>query len=259
MSMKTILITGSSSGFGKEMSESLACLGFHVLATMRNAEIRHDIFDHLDQNTKKNITLYNLDVSSDADIESLYNELQSKNIVIDVLINNAGYAIYGALEEFTMLQIRQQMEVNYFGVVKMIKQFLPMLRQSEGKIINISSLMGEFSMPLGSCYSASKFAVEGITECLAYELRPYKVQVTSILPGAHRTGFIDAINWSDGQSNKSIYKGQMEGIDNMMNKVKHRKIIPQSNNISKLIYKIICRKNISRRYYISLHLSLFQL
>ena len=248
--MKTILITGCSSGFGKEMSEHLAGLGFHVLATMRNADSRQDLFSDLDPDIRKNISIFNLDVTSLDDVEKLYNDLLSRKINIDVLINNAGYGIYGALEELSLKQAREQMEVNYFGLIQMIQTFLPMLRQSKGKIINISSLMGEFSMPLGSVYSASKYAVEGITEGLAYELRPYGVQATSILPGGHRTGFIDAIKWTEGQLEQSIYKGQMQAMAKMMNDVKDGKMVPQSSNISKLIVKIIARKNVSRRYYL---------
>jgi short-subunit dehydrogenase len=250
--MKTILITGCSSGFGKQMCGDLAGQGYSVIATMRNADKRKSMFDHLNNEAQKNITIKNLDVTDSDQIQSLFDELQTQNRHIDVLINNAGYGMYGPLEETSTEKIRHQMEVNYFGLVRMIQIFLPMLRMNKGKIINISSLMGEFSMPLGSVYSASKFAVEGLTEGLAYELSPHGVQVASILPGGHRTGFVDAIKRSEQELKSSPYKQQLNSLDKMLDKMLGSFIIPKSDNISRLIINMIRSRKLSRRYYLGL-------
>ncbi|MBT7609152.1 MAG: SDR family oxidoreductase [Bacteriovoracaceae bacterium] len=248
--MKTILITGCSSGFGKQMCEDLASKGFSVIATMRNADQRKNMFADLNIKTQKNISIKNLDVTNFEQIQNLYNELNTEKIKIDGLINNAGYGMYGPLEEISMDKIRHQMEVNYFGLARMIQVFLPMLRKSRGKIINISSLMGEFCMPLGSVYSASKFAVEGLSEGLAYELNPLGVQVSCILPGGHRTGFIDAIKWSEQDLEKSPYKQQIKSLDKILTSLFKIFLIPKSENISRLIIKMMRTKRLSRRYYL---------
>lgn len=171
--MKNILITGSSSGFGKEMVESLAKNGYKVFASMRNTSSRDQIFSHLPQQVQSNIRLIELDVTKKSDLEKVFQEIDKECPAgLDALINNAGYGAYGSLEETSEDQLRAQMEVNFFGLSLLIQELLPLLRKSQGRIINITSYMGQFSIPLGSIYSASKFAVEGLTEGLYYDWLP---------------------------------------------------------------------------------------
>ena len=249
--MKSVLITGCSSGFGKELVEFLSQKGFLIFATMRNSIDRNTIFDHLPDSAKKNIKIINLDVTKKEDIKAAVDMISKEtNNSLDILINNAGFALYGALEELTEEQIRYQMEVNFFGPILMIKNFLPLLKVSKGKVINISSYMGQFSMPFGSIYSASKFSLEGLSEGLYYELNSVGVQLTSILPGGHRTGFISAIDWSPANVVETDYSNQIKALNKIIKKVDSGKLAPKSNNMSHLIIKILSQKRISRKYYL---------
>ncbi len=245
--MKTILITGSSSGFGLEMVHDFTELGYHVIASLRSAEERKAIFDSV--NDKSKLTILNLDVSSKDDIRHAAEHInQAHNGELDVLINNAGYGLYGALEDVSEEQIRHQMEVNFFGAALLTQALLPALRKTKGKVINISSVMGRFSLPLGSVYSASKFALEGLSEGLYYELKPFGVQVCAVQPGAHRTGFVKAMIWGDkSQEESSPYinqtKGLLRNVEEMTNKPK----ATGSNNVSKIVVGLVRKKKMPRR------------
>ncbi len=245
--MKNVLITGSSSGFGKQLVYDLIDAGYFVIASMRNAEAREHFFN--DCLKKENLKVIELDVTSSKNRTSVRNYIQNElDGRLDILINNAGYGTYGALEDISEDKIRQQMEVNFFGPTLMIKDFLPMLRDSKGKIINITSLMGRFSMPLASVYSASKYAMEGITEGLYYELQSHGVQISSVQPGAHRTSFVKSIVWGENSKNlESPYLTQTQGLEGLMKKLTSREKAPQSSAVSSVVLKLINSPKIPRR------------
>lgn len=245
--MKTILITGCSSGFGLEMVHDLIEEGHHVIATMRSAEERKAVFENVKDKTK--LTVLNLDVCEASDIQHAAEHVDSVHDgKLDVLINNAGYGLYGALEDVNEEQMRHQMEVNFFGAALLTRALLPALRKSKGKVINISSVMGRFSLPLGSIYSASKFALEGLSEGLYYELRPFGVQVCAVQPGAHRTGFVKAMIWGENSQNESSpYIGQTKGLLRNVEQMTSRSNAVGSDNVSKIVSKLISKKNMPRR------------
>lgn len=174
-----IVITGASSGIGNTISKFLVAKGHHVLGTSRQKE---GVFENLE--------LITLDVTDNDSVENFRKSVVQKFNKIDVLINCAGFVISGPVEDFSIEECKQQFETNYFGLVRVITSFLPHLReQKEGKIINISSLAGLIGMPFQAHYSASKFAVEGLTEALRLELSPFNIQVCNITPGDFNTNF----------------------------------------------------------------------
>jgi NAD(P)-dependent dehydrogenase (short-subunit alcohol dehydrogenase family) len=245
--MKVILITGSSSGFGLEMVHDLTEQGHHVIATLRRAEERKAIFDSVKDKSK--LTILSLDVCSKEDIKHATEHIkQAHNGELDVLINNAGYGLYGALEDVSEDQIRQQMEVNFFGAALLTQELLPALRKVKGKIINISSVMGRFSLPLGSIYSASKFALEGLSEGLYYELKPFGVQVCAVQPGAHRTGFVKAMMWGDkSNDDASAYINQTKALIKNVEQMTDSPLATGSENVSNIVTKLIKKRKMPRR------------
>ncbi len=180
----TILITGASSGIGKETAKLFQSKGWNVIATMRNPENETEL-KNLD-----NIFVTHLDV---LDIDSIQNAFQKgieKFGSIDVLLNNAGYGAYGPLEAFSREKIVKQFNTNVIGLLDVTKAILPHFRQNKkGIIINISSIGGKITFPLGSLYHGTKFAVEGISESLNYEVEQFGGQVKIIEPGMIATDF----------------------------------------------------------------------
>lgn len=184
---KVILITGCSSGFGLLTAARLASRGHHVIATMRNLTKKQALLDELDErNTQADIL--ELDVTDPDSIAAVMSEIGAKHGYLDVLINNAGYGIGGFFEDLTDEEVRDQMETNFFGVLNVTRQALPLMRpQKRGKIINISSVAGFSASPAFSAYNASKWALEGWSESLRHELKFFGIDVILIEPGTYKT------------------------------------------------------------------------
>lgn len=178
-SAEVVLITGASSGLGYAMATRLRQRGYRVYGTSRHAQPRE----------RFPWPMFQLDVQSDHDVETCIAQLLATEQRIDVLINNAGCALIAAVEETSIEDTRMQMETNFFGAVRMMMSVLPtMRRQNSGHIVNISSISGLVGMPFAGAYSASKHALEGISESLAHELRGAGIRVTLIEPDGMRTG-----------------------------------------------------------------------
>jgi NAD(P)-dependent dehydrogenase (short-subunit alcohol dehydrogenase family) len=174
---KTVLITGCSSGMGKATAEFLAKLDFKVYAASRTPE---KIKNH------PNITPIELDITNPNSVK----ETISKIDKIDILINNAGYGLVSTVEEMQEEQMLKQYNVNVFGLLRVCKAVIPLMReQRNGTIINISSFLGRIGLPLLTFYNSSKYAVEGITDSLRYELKDFNIRVHSIMPGFFDTNF----------------------------------------------------------------------
>jgi NAD(P)-dependent dehydrogenase (short-subunit alcohol dehydrogenase family) len=186
---KVAVVTGSSSGIGYESSLALAREGFLTYATMRNLEKGSSIKSDSD---KENLPLkiMQLDVTDDASVSKAVQSIISESGRIDVIVNNAGYGLVGAFEDLTLDEIKQQYETNFFGVVRVTQAVIPIMRkQKSGRIINISSGAGRFGYPGGSAYVSTKFAMEGLSESLSYELDPFGIKVILVEPGVIRTNF----------------------------------------------------------------------
>ncbi|MCG8473580.1 MAG: SDR family oxidoreductase [Desulfobacterales bacterium] len=181
---QTILVTGASSGIGKEAVRRFHLSGWHVLATMRNPEKEEEL-------TKlKGVRVCRLDVEDSASIASAVSKGVAHFGAVDLLLNNAGYGSYGLLEASSMDEVRRQINVNLVGLIETTKTLLPHFRSRErGMIINVSSIGGQVAFPLSSLYNASKFAVEGLSESLRYELQAIGVVVKLIEPGMIKTDF----------------------------------------------------------------------
>jgi len=174
---KTVLITGCSSGIGKTAAYYYAEQGWNVVATMRDVSMGADL-------AQAGITVLQLDVQDKHSIAQALDQAISQFGRIDVLVNNAGFGLFGVFESIPNEKIRQQFDVNLFGVMDVTRSLLPHFRQNKaGVIVNISSGAGVFTLPMLSLYCASKFALEGFSEALSYELLPLGIQVKIVEPG----------------------------------------------------------------------------
>jgi NAD(P)-dependent dehydrogenase (short-subunit alcohol dehydrogenase family) len=186
---KVAVVTGSSSGIGYETSLALAREGFLTYATMRNLEKGSIIKS---ESGKENLPLkiMQLDVTDDASVSKAVKSIISDSGRIDVIVNNAGYGLVGAFEDLSLDEIKQQYETNFIGVVRVTQAVIPIMRkQKSGRIINISSGAGRFGYPGASAYVSTKFAMEGLSESLSYELNPFGIKVILVEPGVIRTNF----------------------------------------------------------------------
>jgi short-subunit dehydrogenase len=180
---KTIFITGASSGLGKTTAKLFQSKGWNVIATMRNPENETELTQ------LENITVVKLDVSKNEELEKIIAKLL-ENHTIDVVLNNAGYGLIGPLEAFTDEQIHKQIETNLMGVIRVTKAFTPYFREKKnGVLINITSTFGLMGFPTCSIYSATKFAVDGFSESLGYELAQFGIKVKVVAPGGIQTDF----------------------------------------------------------------------
>ena len=187
---RVAVVTGSSTGSGFETSLLLAKNGYHTYATMRNL----DKSTRIKETAKKDnlpIEVLQLDVTDDKSVTDAIYEISNKQGSIDVLVNNAGYDVTGAVEELSMDEIKAQFETNFFGAVRVMKAVLPIMRkQKSGVIVNTSSIGGLIGVPLNSAYVGSKFALEGFSESMKYELEGFGIKIILIEPGAVQTNFI---------------------------------------------------------------------
>ncbi len=182
--MKTVLITGTSSGIGKAAVKYFQARGWNVAATMRNPENEKELVN------LKNVYCIKLDVENVKSIRDAVENTIKHFGGIDVVVNNAGYGLSGPFEAVPVEKIKHQFDVNVFGVMNVIREILPYFReQKNGTIINITSIGGLAAFPLYSLYHSTKWAIEGFSESLAYELRPLNIKVKVVEPGVVKTDF----------------------------------------------------------------------
>ena len=188
---KVAVITGSSSGIGFETSLLLARKGFYTYATMRNLNKSQKIND-IAQNENLPLKVLQLDVTDDKSVKDAFRQVQDEKARIDVLVNNAGYDVMGAVEDLSIDEFKSQFETNFFGVIRVTKEVIPIMRnQGGGNIINISSVGGRIGIPLNTAYISSKFALEGLSESMRYELEQFGIDVILIEPGAVKSNFFE--------------------------------------------------------------------
>jgi NAD(P)-dependent dehydrogenase (short-subunit alcohol dehydrogenase family) len=181
---KTFLITGASSGFGRAIAAAAVVAGHSVVGTVRR-EADRQAFEALGPERAEAVLL---DVTDFAAIDDVVRGIQARRGPIDVLVNSAGYGHEGVLEESPLEEMRRQLDANLFGAVAMIKAVLPSMRERRsGRIINITSIAGWVGLPGIAFYTASKYALEGVSEVLAREVEPFGVKVTALAPGSFRT------------------------------------------------------------------------
>jgi NAD(P)-dependent dehydrogenase (short-subunit alcohol dehydrogenase family) len=186
---KVVVVTGSSSGIGFETSLLLAKKGFVTYATMRNLAKSNKIIE-LKQKEDLPLEVLKLDVTDDKSVKEAIEKVANEQGRIDVLVNNAGYGLLGPLEELSIQEFKEQFEINVFGVIRVTQSVLPIMRkQQNGTIVNISSIAGRIGFPLTPAYVSSKFALEGLSESMAYELEQFRIKVILVEPGVIKTNF----------------------------------------------------------------------
>src|ERR671918_254861 len=191
------VVTGSSSGIGFETALLLARSGFHTYASMRNLEKSKNITE-IANTEKLPLQVVQLDVNDDRSVKNAINKIvaAAENKRIDVLVNNAGYGLFGSLEDTSIEEIKAQFETNFFGVIRVTQQVLPVMRKQNsgggGTIVNVSSVGGRIGVPVLSAYQSTKFALEGLSESMSYELEPFGIRVVIIEPGFIRTNIINS-------------------------------------------------------------------
>ncbi|MDE1191736.1 MAG: SDR family oxidoreductase [Arachidicoccus sp.] len=204
---KTILITGASSGIGRETAKLFQQKGWNVIATMRNPQ------DETELTQLKDVLVTKLDVLDLSTVQNAVAEGLQKFGKINVLVNNAGYGAYGPLESFPREKIIRQFNTNVIGLLDVTQAILPHFRQnSDGIIINISSIGGKVTFPLGSLYHGTKFAVEGISEALSYEVEQFGGKVKIVEPGAIATDFAGRSFDFHNDESLTAYQGTVAAI-----------------------------------------------
>ena len=190
---KVALVTGSSSGIGYETSLALAREGYFTYATMRDLK-KEAVIKKIAEEENLPLKVIELDVDNDDSVQNAVKTIIEEKQRIDVLVNNAGWGIWGTAEDVSIEEFRAQFETNFFSVVRMIQKVAPIMRkQGTGDIVNISSIAGRIGFPVSTAYISSKFAIEGLSESLRYELGPFGIDVIIIEPGVIKTNFFDSM------------------------------------------------------------------
>ena len=203
-----VLITGVSSGIGRAVADVFAAKGFEVFGTSRNPQRTEPV---------PGVELVQLDVADDASVAAAVSTVVQRAGRIDILVNNAGVGVFGAAEETSIAQAQQLFDTNFFGLVRLTREVLPLLRaQGSGRIINIGSVLGFLPSPYGSFYAASKHAVEGYSESLDHETREFGVRVSVVEPGYTNTSF--EANATDADSPIDSYAPIREHVKQVIGK-----------------------------------------
>ena len=251
---KIAVVTGSSSGIGYETALALARDGFHTYATMRNTSKASEIQEAA-KKEKLKIDVIELDVDKEESIKSAINKIISEKNRIDVLVNNAGYMVFGCVEDVPLNDFRQQFETNFFSIVRIIQEVAPIMRkQGSGTIVNISSVVGRMGLPGSSAYISTKFALEGLTECLRYELGQFGIKITLIEPGVIKTNFFSSMKKVEPKSDpryKELTEKILSGLKMMVEMGTH------PSEVAKVVIKAINDKEILPRYVAGNDASMF--
>ena len=208
---KVAIVTGSSSGIGYETSLALARDGFYTFATVRNPKKAEKILQ-IAKKENLNIEIIELDVDDEKSISTTIEKIISKKQRIDVLVNNAGWGLFGSVEDVSMKDFRAQFETNFFGIISIIQKVAPVMRkQGSGVIVNVSSVAGRIGFPGSPAYISSKFALEGLSESLRYELGQFGVKIIIIEPGVIKTNFFSSMKIAEPKPD-SPYKEITEKV-----------------------------------------------
>ena len=249
---KVAVVTGSSSGIGIETSLLLAGKGFYTYATMRNLNKSQKINDVVE---KENLPLkiLQLDVTDDKSVKDAIRQITDESSRIDVLVNNAEYGVMGAVEDLSIDEFKSQFETNFFGVIRVTKEVIPIMRnQGSGNIINVSSVGGRIGIPLNTAYISSKFAIEGFSESMRYELEQFGIDVILIEPGVVKTNFFEnadvVVNNNDNNTSTTnnitspysqLTQKLFEGFEPMLNSSSSS----VSSDVAEVIYQVIESNN----------------
>lgn len=243
------LITGCSSGIGYETALMLARNGFHTFATMRDTK-KSNSLAQISEKEKLALKILELDVNDGKSIENAINRVKSEAKRIDILINNAGFGLVGFFEDLTLDEVRNQFETNFFGVLNTTKKVIPVMRlQKSGTIVNISSGAGQVGFPGISAYVSTKFAVEGFSESLMYELSPFGIKVIIIEPGVVKTNFFrNCVISEESTKNRSPYSRSLDKIQKNIDLMQEHATSP--TEVAKIILQVLSTDEPKQRYIV---------
>jgi NAD(P)-dependent dehydrogenase (short-subunit alcohol dehydrogenase family) len=252
---RVAVVTGSSSGIGFETALLLARSGFHTYATMRNLEKSKKIIE-IANTEKLSLQVVQLDVNDDISVKNAIDKIvaaAAENKRIDVLVNNAGYGLFGSLEDISIEEIKAQFETNFFGVIRVTQQVLPIMRKQHsggGTIVNVSSVGGRIGVPILSAYQSTKFALEGLSESMSYELEPFGIRVVIIEPGFIRTNIVNSSTPAEKALDpKSPYFPLMQKVKNYFKSmIENASSSSPPEEVAKVILQAITSKNPQLRY-----------
>ena len=203
---KVAVVTGTSSGIGFETALALAREGYHTYATMRDTT-KSDKIKELGQKENLKISVLELDVDDEDSIKAAIKKILDEKQSIDVLVNNAGWGLWGCVEDVSVDEFKAQFDTNFFSVISLIQEVGPTMRkQGSGKIVNISSVAGRIGFPASPAYISSKFALEGLSESLRLEMSPFGVDVIIIEPGVIKTNFLNPVKLAKKSESDTAYR-----------------------------------------------------
>ena len=251
---KVALVTGSSSGIGLETALALARDGFHTFASMRDTKKSGEI-EYAAKKENLAMDIIELDVNSEDSIVSAIKKITSDNGRIDVLVNNAGYGQFGCTEDVSVNDFRKQFETNFFSIVRVIQEVAPIMRkQNSGIIVNISSVVGRMGLPGSSAYISTKFALEGLSECLRYELGQFGIKTTLIEPGVIKTNFFNSMKVPESKIDpkyKTLTDNILAGLKMMV------EMGTAPSQVAKVIVKAVNDDEILPRYVVGTDAAMF--
>ena len=251
---KVALVTGSSSGIGYETCLALAKDGYHTFASMRDIK-KSEKLKQIAEKENLAITILELDVDNENSIMSAIKTILKDSNRIDVLVNNAGYGQFGCLEDVSVDEFRKQFETNFFSIVRIIQEVAPIMRkQGSGIIVNISSLAGRMGLPGSPAYISSKFALEGLGECLRYELGMFGIKTTLIEPGVIKTKFFDSMKIPDSKKDpkyKQLTDNMLAGLKMMV------EMGTPPSQVAEVVMKAIHDKEMLPRYIVGTDAAMF--
>ncbi len=251
---KIALVTGSSSGIGFETALALARENYFTFASMRNTDKAGKI-QEIAKKENLNLEVIELDVDKEESIKSAVKKIQEQKGRIDVLVNNAGYGLFGCVEDITIDDLKAQFETNFFGVVRLIQEISPIMRKTgSGIIVNVSSVAGRIGFPGTPAYISSKFALEGLSECMRYELSPFGIKTIIIEPGVIKTDFFSSMKVAKGKPD-SPYKEVTEKVMNGVKMMAEMGTLP--DEVAKTIIKAIQTEEPLPRYIVGSDASIF--
>lgn len=241
MTSRVVLITGASGGFGKACAEHLVGLGHRVYGTSRRAEFPDTVAG------QAAVVMLPMDVCDDDSVRRAVDFVLKREGRIDVVVNNAGVGLAGAVEDTSVEEARAHFETNFFGVLRVCRAVLPTLReQGSGLIVNVSSLAGLVTIPFQGFYSASKYALESMTDAMRMELRPHGVDVTLLEPGDFKTGFTQSRVFTAESGEGSAYRERCQRAVGVMENDERNGADPQE--VAELLARIIEKPSPGIRY-----------
>jgi short-subunit dehydrogenase len=248
---KVAVVTGSSSGIGFETSLTLSRNGFYTYASMRKLEHGSQQITDITKNENLPLQVIPLDVNNDKPVIDAVNRIVKEKDRIDVVVDNAGYAL-GAFEETSMDEIKTQFETNFFGVIRVMQAVIPLMRkQRSGKIVNITSMGGRVAIPFDSIYHGTKFALEGLSESIQYELESFGIKIILIEPGAVGSNFWKNLKMAaktSGPGNNSPYEKLANNMSEALKQMAKNTIHP--SEVAKVILQAVTSASPDFRYIV---------